>query len=899
MEKKTGELNSEGFSLLSADIKLLGGLLGNIIREQHGDEAFQLVERVRLDARTRRRDGGEAGQKAAAAMQATIDSLDVNSLRVLIKAFSNYFQLINIAEDQQRTRVLRTRDQQGVADESIDAAIRDLRNAGLEAVDVRALLSRLCVRLVMTAHPSEAKRKEVLVKIRHIAQMMAGKSFDTLAPRQKFALQNALTEEIEELWQTRPTRASRPTVADEVDFGMYFITSVIMDIALSIYDDLRFALKTYYPGEDWTELPRLLQYASWIGGDRDGNPNVTADVTLETLATHREAARQVYLDELTFLREHLTQSTDEVAVSQEIIDRVQKADFPERAPDEVYRQYVGLILRKLEADGYVTGRELYDDLKLIEDSLIANRGHHVARGSLHRLMEKIHLFGLHLVPLDVREDARLHRTAVAELTKFYGLCDDYAALPEEEKQALLTREIANPRPFFPLDPHFSETTNRVIATWRMVAEAHRRYGQVVIDSVIASMSTAPSDILTLLLFAKEVGVAGTVDLVPLFETIDDLKDAPKIMQVLFSNEAYCTQLKARGLRQQIMLGYSDSNKDGGYLASNWNLYVAQQALAEVCTAHSIELELFHGRGGSIGRGGGPTNRAILAQPPMAFQGRVRITEQGEVIAYRYSNEEIARRHLHQVMNAVLMSLGTPKRSDIPASWRDAMNTLSETGTQAYRAFVYETPGFIDYWQQATPINELSRMAIGSRPAKRSAGGFDTVRAIPWMFSWMQSRAIIPSWYGVGTALERFCDSHPQGLALLREMYHNWTFFRALVENTELDVAKADMGIAALYASLVKDKALRDVIFGEIVAEHERACVQIRAITEEGELLERQSVLQRSIDRRNPYVDPLNFVQVALLRRLREMHPGTAEYESLLSAVLTTVNGIAAGMKTTG
>jgi phosphoenolpyruvate carboxylase len=899
MEKRTGELNSDGFSLLSADIKLLAGLLGNIIREQHGDEAFELVERVRLDARTRRRDPGEAGQKAAASMQATIDSLDLESMRVLIKAFSNYFQLINIAEDQQRTRVLRARDLQGIADESIDAAIRDLRDAGLDAADVRALLNRLCVRLVMTAHPSEAKRKEVLVKLRHVAQMLAGKSLDTLSPRQKFALQAALTEEIEELWQTRPTRASRPTVADEVDFGLYFITSVIMDVALSIYDDLRYALKTYYPGEDWSELPRLLQYASWIGGDRDGNPNVTADVTLNTLATQREAARQVYLDELMFLREHLTQSTDEVAVSQEIIERVQKAEFPERAPDEVYRQYIALIHKKLEADGYVTGQELYDDLKLIEASLIANRGHHVARGSLHRLMEKIQLFGLHLVPLDVREDARLHRAAVAELTKHYGLCDDYVALPELEKQALLTREIANPRPFFPVDPQFSETTNRVIATWRMIAQAHRRYGQVVIDSVIASMSTAPSDILTLLLFAKEVGVESAVDLVPLFETIDDLKDAPHIMAALFANETYHNHLKARGLRQQIMLGYSDSNKDGGYLASNWNLYVAQQALAEVCTAHGVELELFHGRGGSIGRGGGPTNRAILAQPPMAFQGRVRITEQGEVIAYRYSNEDIARRHLHQVMNAVLMSLGMPKRADIPASWRDAMDTLSETGTRAYRTFVYETPGFLEYWQQATPINELSRMAIGSRPAKRSAGGFDTVRAIPWMFSWMQSRAIIPSWYGVGTALEKFCASHPEGLALLREMYHNWTFFRALIENTELDVAKADMGIAGLYASLVKDEALRERIFGEIVAEHERACVQIRAVTEENELLERQRVLQRSIDRRNPYVDPLNFVQVALLRSLREKSPGTAEYDTLLNAILTTVNGIAAGMKTTG
>jgi phosphoenolpyruvate carboxylase len=514
-------------------------------------------------------------------------------------------------------------------------------------------------------------------------------------------------------------------------------------------------------------------------------------------------------------------------------------------------------------------------------------------------MTKVELFGLHLVPLDVREDARLHRAAIAELLNYYGMCADYDALPEDEKQALMTREIGTLRPMFPLElEHFSDTTRRVIATWRMIAKAHRQYGRVVIDSAIASMSTSPSDLLTMLLFAKEAGVRGHIDLVPLFETIDDLQAAPGIMETLFTNPEYRRHLEARGMRQQIMLGYSDSNKDGGYLASNWNLYQAQSQLAEVCGKYGVELELFHGRGGSIGRGGGPTNRALLAQPPAAFQGRVRITEQGEVIAYRYSNPEISRRHLHQVTNAVLMALGAP-RSPAPVEWREAMSRLSEIGQRAYRAFVYETPRFVEYWQQATPIDELGRMAIGSRPAKRRAGGFENVRAIPWMFSWMQSRAIIPSWFGIGTAMETFCAETPDGLALLKTMAKEWIFFRTLIENAELDAAKADMAIAARYASLVEDEALRTQVFETIVSEHRRTCDWLCRLTDQERLLQRQPIMQRSIERRNPYVDPLNYIQVVLLRDLRKLHPGTGDYERILNAIFSTVNGIAAGMKTTG
>ena len=881
-------------SALSTDIRMLGNLLGNVIREQHGDADFNLVESVRAAAKTRRRD------ESAADLENVLQNLSLDSLRILTKAFSNYFQLINIAEDQQRIRVLRVREAQDKLTERIILAIHDLSAAGVTAPQMRAILEQLRVRLVITAHPSEAKRKEILIKLRHIADMLAHHDAVDLLPREMRALERSLSEEIEELWQTRPTRASRPKVEDEVDFGLYFITSVIIDQTLDVYDELRAALEATYPDENWDRLPPVLQYASWIGGDRDGNPNVTADITLATLSTLRAQARQFYLDDIAFLRDHLTHSIDEISISPELMTWVSRSGFPERDADEIYRLIMGIIWEKLNKDEYPTQVELLKDLTMVQDSLLKNRGRWVAGGTLHRLIEKVRLFGLHLVPLDVREDARLHRSTMDELLRHYGQVEKYSTLPEEEKQRLLSAEIANPRPFFPAELTFSDTTNRVIQTWRMIAKAHKKYGTMVIDSVIASMSTAPSDVLTLLLFAHEVGVSPLVDLVPLFETIEDLQSAPAIMTALFNNPEYRQHLRNRGDRQQIMLGYSDSNKDGGYFASNWGLYEAQQVLAETCEQHGIHLELFHGRGGSIGRGGGPTNRAILSQPPGAMKGRIKITEQGEVIAYRYSNAAIARRHLQQVMHAVLLALGTPTADHphIDPKWRAAMTQLSRNSETAYRAFVYETPGFLDYWQQATPINELARLPIGSRPAKRSAGGFESIRAIPWIFSWMQSRAIIPSWFGVGTALETFC-AEGNGLALLQEMVQEWNFFKALVENVELDLAKADLGIAKLYASLVKDTVNRDAIYTRLYNEHLLARQHICQIMNQADLLDHSPVMKRSIEQRNPYIDPLNYIQVTLLRRLREATPGTNEYEALLNGALATINGIAAGMKTTG
>ncbi|MBE0688645.1 MAG: phosphoenolpyruvate carboxylase [Anaerolineae bacterium] len=885
----------EAVNLLSADIRLLGNLLGGIIREQDGESAFALVENVRAAAKARRNGDAEA----ARALANTLQELDLRMVKVLVKAFSNYFQLINIAEDQQRIRVLRERERANQLAETIDQAIEQLRMAGVDATTMRLLLQQLGIRLVMTAHPSEAKRKEVLVKLRHIAETLSADDSADVLPREHARLEAIMTEEIEELWHTRPTRTAKATVTDEIDFSVYFLTSAVMDVVVEIYLDMRDSLEKYYPEADWTRLPEFLRFASWVGGDRDGNPNVTPDVTLAALDTMRSAVREVYLREIIYLRDHLTQSADDVGMTAALASRFPIAERDERYAGEDYRAILDVIHRRLQADMYRTGEDLVADLELVAQSLRVYHGFRVSAGEVRRVIQKVRLFGLHLAPLDVREDSRLHAAAISELFAHYGLCSDYEALPEANKQRLLTNEIASRRPLFPSEPAFGETTNKIIAMWRMIRNVHRLHGVQTIDTVIASMTTSASDVLTMLLFASEVAVADVVAVVPLFETIEDLRHAPDVMEVLFTNSEYRKHLAARGNRQQIMVGYSDSNKDGGYIASNWNLFRAQQTLSDVCQKHGIELELFHGRGGSIGRGGGPTNRAILAQPAGTFSGRMKITEQGEVIAYRYSNEHIGRRHLHQVMHAALLALGAPSRTAPDPKWIEAMETLGALGREAYRNFVYETPGFGEYWQQATPISELSKLPISSRPAKRKAGGFAEVRAIPWMFSWMQSRAIIPSWFGVGAALDAFAGGSSKNLALLQTMYREWLFFRALIENCQLDAAKADMGIAELYSTLVSDEQLREQIFTRLRAEHALTCEMICRITGQRELLENTPTMRRSIDRRNPYVDPLNFMQVSLLRTLRDLPPDSPEYERVLDAVLATINGIAAGMKTTG
>ncbi len=550
---------------------------------------------------------------------------------------------------------------------------------------------------------------------------------------------------------------------------------------------------------------------------------------------------------------------------------------------------------------YANAEEFLYDLRLVEASLLANHGERLAHSRLADLIRAVQVFGFHLATLDLRQHAERHRSAMAEVFERIKVSTDYAALPEDEKVALLSREIASPRPLTAKLDYTAET-NETIALLRLVPQAREAAGECVIQTYIISMTTGVSNMLEVLLFARDAGLYGALDVTPLFETIDDLQNAPKIMAALFRNDVYRKHLAARGDHQQIMIGYSDSNKDGGYLRANWMLFRAQQALAAVCDEHGIRFTLFHGRGGSLGRGGGPTNRAILAQPPESVHGRIKLTEQGEVISSRYENPDIAYRHLEQLVNAVMLTSGTRPNFLAQEEWSGVMEELSDRAFSAYRELVGD-PLFMRYFHEATPIDQIDRLNIGSRPSRRKATqSIYDLRAIPWVFAWTQTRVALPSWYGVGTALEGWMDAEgaelaPQRLEFLQRMYKEWPFFRIALDNVQLGLARADMHIASLYAGLTDDE-VRDTVFASITAEFRRSERIVLMVSQVRELLEREEWLQRSIRVRNPYVDPLNFIQVALIRKLR----GTVDPEAaatLRDAILLSVNGVAAGLQNTG
>jgi phosphoenolpyruvate carboxylase len=552
--------------------------------------------------------------------------------------------------------------------------------------------------------------------------------------------------------------------------------------------------------------------------------------------------------------------------------------------------------RSRNARAYRNVQEFQHDLKLIEASLLANRGERLAKGRLGRLLRAVEVFGFHLATLDMRQHATRHRAAIAEIFKAYGIFDDYDALAEADKVRVLTREILNQRPLT-AQLSFSEETNESVALFRLIKRAKEEIDEHAVQTYIISMTTMASNLLEVLLLAKDSHLFGRIDIVPLFETVEDLDHAPRIMASLFENQAYYKHLAVRGMRQQIMIGYSDSNKDGGYLQANWLLFKAQRTLARLCDQYGAKLTLFHGRGGTLGRGGGPANRSILAQPPESVRGSIKLTEQGEVVSGRYSTMALARRHLEQLVNAVLLTSGKRPHFEQEERWAGIMDELSELAFRKYRRLVTK-PRFIDYFHEATPIDQIGALNIGSRPARRKATqAISDLRAIPWVFAWTQSRVNLPSWYGVGTALEGWIGASPERLEQLREMYRLWPFFRTVIDNVQMGLAKTDMAVASLYAELT-DEATRQAIFDDFFEEEQRTERLVLQVANAPQLLDNEPVLRRSITVRNPYVDPMNYMQVGLIRRLRtETDPDVRR--KLQQAILLSVNGIAAGLQNTG
>jgi phosphoenolpyruvate carboxylase len=909
---------------LSEQVHLLGDLLGETVVEQEGRALFDLVEEVRGLAKAHRAGDAAAGER----LLGRIEALPLRESRGVVKAFATYFKLVNLAEEQERVRVLRRREREahargGPATETIAAAVAELRESGASLEEVRALLERLLIMPVFTAHPTEAKRRTILTKLARIAEVLRDLDLVSPTPEEERAAHETLREELVSLWQTEESRAYKPDVMDEVRNGLYYFETTLYDLAPEVVASLERAVAEHFPGA--RVPPAFLRFGSWIGGDRDGNPSVTVASTEEALRAHHELALRLLRRGIERLHGHLS-TTERLGVEAPLLASLDAdaAAFPDEAKAargrylrQPYRLKLRYVYRRLGASleacrspwradhvvrpgAYAAAPELLADLRLLQDSLRAHGGARLADGRLGTLVRQAEIFGFHLASLDLRQASERHAGALAEVFGRHSLALRYAEAGEEERAALLTAEILAGRPFMPRRLDFSPATNETMDLFRLVRRAHDRLSPAAVESYVVSMTRGPSDLLAVLLVARDAGVSDRLDIVPLFETVADLHAAPSTMERLIENPAYSRHLAARGGRQTVMVGYSDSNKDGGYLTANWELHLAQRALAAACRKHGVALTLFHGRGGTVGRGGGPTNRAILAQPPESVGGRLRFTEQGESVTNRYSNRALARRHLEQLVHAVLVAggrrpAGTPSRG---GAWERAMDELSPLAAGAYRALVHETHALPRYLRAATPLDEIERLNIGSRPARRgSAAGLADLRAIPWAFAWTQSRVGLPGWYGLGSALAGWAGADEARWDLLGGMYRGWAFFKTLVDNAQLALRTADMLIAAVYATLA-DPADREAVFPRLEAEYRRTEGAICRLTGQRDLLDEAPWLQRSIRVRNPYVDPMNYAQVALLRRLRQ-NPDEAEAEEMRDAVRLSVNGVAAGLRNTG
>ncbi len=904
---------------ISDDIYLLGDVLGQVIRTQAGEAAFDLEEQARSLAKSFRQGDSGAGN----VLSGLITSRDDTELRTLIRAFTNYFQLVNLAEDNERIRRIRIGEANRAPAPrrgSIHEAVGMLAGRGLAAHDVQQLLDRAEVRLVLTAHPTEARRRTVIDKLARIFAVIRDLDEHRPLPGDVDRARARLASTVAELWSSDEIRAVSPTVLDEVRAGLVYFNSTLLHVVPTIYRDLEEALARSYPAESFT-VPSYLSFGSWMGGDRDGNPIVTPSVTVETLNLMRDVALRFWDERLTELSGRLSVHEGAGGPADLIATKLDeyRSAFPDLGVDlayrnagEPYRQFLTLARERVRSartghdspHPYAIPGELVEDLRLVDRSLRQQNQALIAGGDLHDVIRQVEVFGFHLATLDLREHARRHASALAGTFQATGIEPDYGSLDESAKMALLRREIANPRPLIPGDiSSLADDDRQVIDTFRTTERLLSSEHAGAITTYVISGADAPSDVLEVLLLMKETGLAAAggsgamLKIAPLFEERATLHNAASTMTELLAEPVYRAALRARGNAQEVMIGYSDSNKDAGYLASVWALFEAETGISQVVQDASLDLTFFHGRGGSIGRGGGPTNVAILAQPAGTVGGRIKLTEQGEVISARYSTIPIAHRELELVTGAVLVStVGAlaapePRQLDI---YSGAMTLMAERSASVYRALVYEHPDFLPFFHGATPIEEISRHQLGSRPARRGGSNeIEDLRAIPWVFSWTQSRMLLPGWYGLGSALAAGRDAY--SLDLLQEMDQAWPFFTAMLSNAEMALAKADQAIARRYAELVEPVVLRERVWALIEAEWKLTEEMLLAVTAQEHLLEREPVLQRSVQRRNPYVDPLSFIQIELLRRLRS---GGANDERLRTALLA-INGIASGLKNTG
>jgi phosphoenolpyruvate carboxylase len=916
---------------LREDIRYLGRILGDTIREQAGAKVFELVERIRQSAIRYRRDQDGHSLRT---LERTIGALGQDDATNVVRAFSYFHHLANVAEDVHADRVRRAQLAADVPPPpgSLSFALGRLRAADVPPRRIRAFFEQARVEPVLTAHPTEVQRKSILDRQRAIHELLVRRETAAGGP-QAAEIDAELRREVLILWKTNELRAEKPTVEDEIDNGVAYFRGTFLEIVPALVTEIEDELGA----EGAVHLPPFLRVASWIGGDRDGNPHVTHEVTARAVEHQAAVAFEHYLREIHALGSELSLAAQYVGDSADLDALVARS--PDRAPsrrEEPFRRAltgiyarVAATARELAADvvlpraavgaapPYGSAAELSGDLDVVHNALVAAGCARLGEGRLRRLRRAVEVFGFHLAALDIRQHSEVHARVVGELTRRATGRDVYADLDEKGRQELLLRELVPARPL--VSPHleYGADAAEALATLEAVASLHARFGAHAVPNYVISMTAGPSDMLEVALLLKEAGLLvpgqeprSAVNIIPLFETIGDLRACGRIMNELFSLPYYRQLLESRGDLQEVMLGYSDSNKDGGFLTSNWELYKAELALVGVFKQHGVRLRLFHGRGGTVGRGGGPSYHAVLAQPPGSVAGQLRLTEQGEVIASKYADPVIGRRNLATLVAATMEATLLEGRESAaePGSaeeekFHQAMDELSELAFRAYRGLVYETPGFIRYFRESTPINEIGDLNIGSRPAKRtSSDRIEDLRAIPWVFSWGQSRQAIPGYLGFGAAVRAFVAAgggeagRAKRLRTLRDMYARWPFFHTLIDKLEMVLAKSDLGIAARYAGLVRDGKLRARIFGRIEREHADTLEAVFTITGDKTLLQENPLLARSLRNRTPYIDPLNHLQVDLLRRLRA---GRGDEHELRRAIHLTINGVAAGLRNSG
>lgn len=909
---------------LRDDIRLLGRLLGDTVRAQEGDEIYALVETIRQTSVRFHRDGDETARRS---LEATLATLTPSQTIPIVRAYSYFSHLSNIAEDQHFIRLLRRHAAEGRTPEpgTLAAAFARAKAAEFGAETLRRFFDKALMSPVLTAHPTEVRRKSTMTREMAIAGLLGARDRMHLTPAEENELEDRLRRAVLILWQTSLLRRTRLTVADEITNGLSYYDYTFLTEVPHLYQDIERLLADYAAGasdsaaKDW-EVPAFLRLGSWIGGDRDGNPNVNAGVLRLTVEMHGTHILEFYLDELAKLGEELSISSEIVGVSEPL--QILAKSSPDSSPhriSEPYRRAIAAIrtriaatLAKVRAGSgqraadqplptYGTAAELGADLAIIHESLTKNGTPILTHGRLRDVRRAVDCFGFHLASLDLRQNSAVHERTIAELLEAAAPGTNYQALSENGRIARLVDELATPRPLVSPYLAYSDETKSELEIFRAAAEARAIYGADIIRTSIISKGESVSDLLEVAVLLKEIGLVsakGTsaIDIVPLFETIEDLRNCAEVMACAFSTPAYRRLVASRGDIQEIMLGYSDSNKDGGFITSGWELYKAEIKLVDVFRKYGIALRLFHGRGGSVGRGGGPSYEAILAQPPGAVDGHIRVTEQGEIISSKYSNPEVGRRNLEIFAAATFeATLLAQTENGPPPAYLETMEALSQFALSAYRNLVYETPEFETYFWSSTVINEIAGLNLGSRPASRTkTRRIEDLRAIPWVFSWAQCRLMLPGWYGFGSAYALWI-ARGGALAHLQAMYRDWPFFRMLLSNMEMVLAKSNIGIASRYADLVPDETLRSTIFGRIRAEWRRSIEALLAITGQKHLLADNPELGSSLRMRVPYLDPLNHIQIELLRQHRT-DPGD---EQLLIGIQLAINGISAGLRNSG